>query len=186
MNIPSTLKVLRRSLAATVTLRDPNTGAVVAEATTNLAGIGLIADIPEGGYDLEVRADRHAIFRGVCIVAPGITSEAEIFLPRQLVTYRWVVVPTAIQDHYTITLVSEFETDVLAPVVTIETSRSEIPELDPGETFQTDLIIRNHGTHCGGESQSHCARKRSLRVHAPGHQPGRAPCEERNASTRDG
>lgn len=128
---------------ATVTLTDPFTFDVVATTTTDADGNVMLADLAEGQYLLTVTADKHASFRGTIHIKPGTTTDQDVILDRQLVSYSWNVVPTDVQDHYKIVLESTFETEVPLPVVTVDPLL--IPVVLPGVTSTTMMTLTNHG-----------------------------------------
>ncbi|MBI4578238.1 MAG: carboxypeptidase regulatory-like domain-containing protein, partial [Planctomycetes bacterium] len=117
--------------------------ATIAEGVTGENGEILFQDLREGTYVLELSADRHDPDRGPVTVKPGTTEEIFAFLPRQLVTYSWMVVPTEIQDRYRITVEAVFETYVPAPVVTVDPALATIPaDVDEAQVVYT---FTNHG-----------------------------------------
>lgn len=129
---------------AEVIVKNAFSGEAVAEGLTDDSGEFLVPNINEGRYSLEVRAEKHGTHHSVIEITPGDTKEVEAFLQRQLVTYRWTVEPTEIEDNYTVTLEAEFETHVPAPVVTVEPSFNFVP-LFQDETTIINLTITNHG-----------------------------------------
>ena len=130
---------------AKVILRDPfDNSIIVAEGLTNASGMVLLPGVHEGSYLLEVTADKHGTSRITYVVQSGITNEAQIFIGRETITYSWKVVPTKIQDVYTIKLESSYETNVPVPLVIIE-MQDNIPYLVPGRSTQIDVILTNHG-----------------------------------------
>ena len=129
---------------ATVKLSDPITGELVVEATTGADGTVDFSNIPEGAYQLEVYAAKHGTFRSRFDVAPGVVNEKEVFIPRQLVTYNWTVVPVDIQDTYKVVLEPTFETNVPVPVVVVE-NPSIFPVVFEGQWSQFTIRMTNHG-----------------------------------------
>ena len=51
------------------------------------------------------------------------------FLPLNLVTYTWSVVPTTVQDVYDIQVTTTFQTNVPAPVVTVDPMYVDLSQL---------------------------------------------------------
>lgn len=129
---------------ATVQLLDAYTYDVVATAVTDATGIVSFTGIAQGPYMLQVRALQHDTVRTPVQVTPGGLIQQEVFLHRQAVTYSWTVVPTEIQDHYTMVLESTFETDVPMPVVTVDEPYI-VPLVVPGYKTQFNITLRNHG-----------------------------------------
>jgi PKD repeat protein len=129
---------------AEVSLKDAYGDTVIAEGVTDENGMFTVEDVNEGPYELTVRAEKHGTYHSPIEVVPGVEKAVEAFLPRQLVTYNWSVVPIQIEDKYKITLEAVFETHVPAPVVTVSPSVMTVP-LYKGETTTIDLTITNHG-----------------------------------------
>jgi hypothetical protein len=129
---------------ATVTLRDPIGNAVVTNATSDTNGGVRFTDLPEGDYLLEASAPVHAGVRGGLRVAPGITTEQEVFMTRHSVRYEWSVVPTEIEDHYRVVLQPQFETEVPHPQLVVE-NPIIAPLVIVGQTSQFDIRLRNSG-----------------------------------------
>jgi len=117
---------------ATIILRDYITGNEVRRITTDATGMVSWDNLSEGYYQLEVKAKSHDSYTQTIQIKAGETEDIESFLSRQTVKYVWRVVPTEIEDKYTITIESVFETHVPAldgssdsianpiPTVTIE------------------------------------------------------------------
>ena len=116
----------------------------VATGVTDVNGLFVVNDLPEGYYKLIVRADRHAEYQGVLLITAGDTNRQDIFIQFQAIAYSWEVVPTEIEDKYTYELNVEFETHVPKPVVIMEIDR-DLTLLDDCETGEFNMIITNHG-----------------------------------------
>ncbi len=129
---------------ASVTIRDAVTNAVVANGTTDVDGFAVFDALTEAFYDIEVTADQHGSFNGTFLVPAGSTRQVETFLTRELVNYEWSVFPTTIEDRYLITIDALFETNVPAPVVTIEPESVDL-RLMTTESIQVDFTLTNHG-----------------------------------------
>jgi hypothetical protein len=135
-----------RLAGATVTLRDAGSDVPVATAVTDADGMATFAVLPEDYYQLEVTAPRHASSSSVVFVSAAGVNEQLMFLSRQTVTYVWSVVPTAVEDVTEITIEALFETNVPAPVVTVEPTVLDLAGLDEvGQTRSVNLTLRNHG-----------------------------------------
>lgn len=134
---------------ATVQLLDPyNTSTVIATGTTASDGTvdftGTDGNgVPAGPYVLSVSAPQHSSYQVSIEVLPGVENDQSVFIAHDTVTYTWVVVPTQIQDQYTVQLVSTFDTQVPAPVLTLDSD--PIPLIAPGQTGQMNLQLTNHG-----------------------------------------
>jgi large repetitive protein len=129
---------------ASVVLTHPYTGLVVAQGLTNANGHFLIEGINKGFYSLKVYAPQHSGYQNMVYIEKGLTTNKVVFLSFQAITYSWEVVPTLIQDEYEIKLVATFETNVPAPVVTMDFPKS-IPQLGIGQVYPFLLTLTNHG-----------------------------------------
>ena len=142
-------------------LLDPyDTSQVVATGTSDSTGMALLPGVTAGPYLLQVSAPGHQTVQESYTVEPGMTNTAEVFLTNELVTYTWVVVPTEVQDQYTVQLQTTFATDVPAPVVTLSAPQS-LPTLEPCQTAQINLTVTNHGLIAAEDMQITPCRHRS-------------------------
>ncbi len=128
---------------ATVTVRDA-LDQVVAETVTDITGIAIFPDVPEGDYLIEVSAPQHTGHQIIFSVEAGFTNNATVFISKHFVTYTWIVIPTDIPDHYTFEVEAVFETYVPIPLVTIEPEYVDLTAMVNGE-LQLDFTITNHG-----------------------------------------
>ncbi|NLH17572.1 MAG: hypothetical protein GX455_13435, partial [Phycisphaerae bacterium] len=133
-----------RIAGAAVEVKDVFSRQVIARGTTDAAGELLVTNLPESYYQVTVRADKHKDFSANVSILPGRERTLTAFLPRQLVTYTWKVVPTEIEDHYEFVLETTFETHVPVPVVTIEPAVFDLNKVGEG-SMQVDYTITNHG-----------------------------------------
>ncbi len=129
---------------AAVTVRDLVSGTVLANGVTDSNGQYVLAQIPEGYYDVLVSADQHINYHDSSLIRAGVTNDVQAFLSREAVRYLWTVEPTEIEDHTKISIETEFETFVPIPVVTIDPAVIDLAEINADVT-QIDLRIENHG-----------------------------------------
>jgi uncharacterized membrane protein len=142
---------------AQVSVLDPYTGAVIAQGTTDSTGILTLTNVNQsdtanygttnisaGTYNVLVTAAKHDPFRGSVTIVPGTLNTLQAYVHMQTVTYNWKVVPTEEADTYKIALEATFETNVPAPVVTVD-NPFIIPVVTQGEDTEIDLSITNHG-----------------------------------------
>ncbi|MBN9691849.1 MAG: putative Ig domain-containing protein [Verrucomicrobia bacterium] len=157
-----------RPTNAVVVVSDALTGTVVANGEGGPDGEVLFENLLEGDYLVSVTADGHDSFRRTVRVAginpadanptsaapftsrvqradatPAVTP-VTAFLPRQSVRYTFSVVPTTIEDVYTFTIESTFETQVPKPVITIDPPSVDLT-LFAEDEFQINFTISNHG-----------------------------------------
>ncbi|HRT58988.1 MAG TPA: CARDB domain-containing protein, partial [Candidatus Paceibacterota bacterium] len=131
---------------ATVRVRDAVSHAVVTNGVTDALGRFFVPELMEGYYDLELEATQHNAHRSTVFLEPGITNEVTAFLSYQAVRYTWTVERIEIEDHYRISIETEFEAVVPAPVVTIEPPVLDVSDLKlVGQSKQVNLTFRNHG-----------------------------------------
>ncbi|MCX5980388.1 MAG: DUF5050 domain-containing protein, partial [Nostocales cyanobacterium LacPavin_0920_SED1_MAG_38_18] len=130
---------------ATVTLLDPFTGTVIF-SEQDADGILAKTDLVEGYYTLRISADSHDIYEQNIHIGAGETEDVQAFLSRQTVKYTWTVTPTEIEDQYTISIESKFETDVPIPTVVIEPNLIDLANLQTiGQVMQIDMKVTNYG-----------------------------------------
>ena len=68
------------------------------------------------------------------------------FMPRQVVTYSFSVVPTTVPDEYYVTVTATFETNVPAPVVTIKPKLVDLRNLGCNEVLEVPSPSRITGS----------------------------------------
>lgn len=147
---------------ATVTVRQRDTDVVVAQAVTGPGGIATFADLPENNYVLTATAEGHGSASQSLLLRAG-DNASTIFLPKQLVSYEWTVVPTTIPDRYEITLSATFVTNVPLPVVTIEPNYVDLRDFDEGER-QINFTITNQGLISARDVKLNFAGNDNIRV----------------------
>ncbi len=128
---------------ASVTLLDSLSNNIVTNGVTDGHGQWFVPQVQEGFYTLELTASNHSSFKSSIFIGAGVTNTVNAFLQLQTVTYTWTVVPTDVQDHYTIQVQTEFEANVPAPVVTIDPSVIDLSGLTT--STQVNLTVANHG-----------------------------------------
>ncbi|ETR72318.1 MAG: hypothetical protein OMM_07575, partial [Candidatus Magnetoglobus multicellularis str. Araruama] len=131
---------------ATVTLRDAINSELISSVKTDADGLVRMENVIEGWYLLEVDSPKHTPFKGNFYVSAGETTHRQVFISRELVTYTWTVEEIQIDDRYRITVESTFETNVPAPVVTLDPASLDVSDLNAlGQTKIVNLKIENHG-----------------------------------------
>ena len=130
---------------ATITVTDALTRQVVATLTTGVTGSADFGLLREGYYDIEGTADRHSTYRGTHLVKPDTINEVATFLSRQTVTYTWIVEPVQSADQYKITIETTFETNVPAPVITLDPPQVNLSGLLTADSLHFNLTVTNHG-----------------------------------------
>ncbi|MEN9963883.1 MAG: hypothetical protein RL582_978, partial [Bacteroidota bacterium] len=129
---------------AHVTIKNYFTGVVYGDGYTDSNGIFMAVNLPEGIHRIIVEKDHHLPFNGSVSVNPGDTVDKAVFINYQAITFSWSVVPTAVQDQYNIVLVTQFETHIPIPVVTIDVPDT-MPQLAINEEYAFNAILTNHG-----------------------------------------
>ncbi|HLH56506.1 MAG TPA: hypothetical protein VKY92_23170 [Verrucomicrobiae bacterium] len=129
---------------ATIVLTDPFSGDVVTNGVSDTNGTISWSGLAEGDYVLQASATDHSDVRGGLHVVPGVTTDHEIFMSQNAVTYEWSVVPTDIPDHYRVTLEPQFETRVPQPSLIAE-NPLVLPLVMPNQTSQFQIRLRNNG-----------------------------------------
>ncbi len=128
---------------ATVEIRRAGESALVAGGTVDGEGNATFDDIEAGLYEIRVSAPNHGQFAQTRLLEPG-ANEVTAFLPRQLVSYQWSVVPIPFTDEYRVTLNLTFETNVPAPVITCSPMIIDFTEMTQEYEYR-ELRVTNHG-----------------------------------------
>ena len=130
---------------AEIVLRNPVTGALVAQGKSGADGLFTI-ELPEGYYQLNVTADKHDSYKNNIVVDPGTTTFKTVNLSYQAVSVTWDVVETEVEDEYNIVTTVEYETNVPMPVVeTIQPDKVEVTQLGVGESIIYYAVLVNKG-----------------------------------------
>nr|NCQ85347.1 hypothetical protein [Microcystis aeruginosa W13-18] len=130
---------------ATITLLDPFSGKVIS-SEKDADGILSKTDLAEGYYTLRVTANNHDTYQQNIYIGAGETEDVQAFLSRQTVKYTWTVTPTEIEDRYTISVQSTFETDVPVPIVVFDPPVLDLADLQVvGQVMQINMTVTNHG-----------------------------------------
>ncbi|MFH1722987.1 MAG: LamG-like jellyroll fold domain-containing protein [Elusimicrobiota bacterium] len=129
---------------ATVTLTSLDVPGLSFNLPADLNGVATFTQIPAGKFQWQIAAPGFHTSQGMAEAIPGIPETIEYVLPRSFVSTTFTVTPTLIKDEYDVKLEVTYETDVPAPVVTVEPNLLEIP-LNAGETAYGQLRLTNHG-----------------------------------------
>ncbi len=125
---------------ASVTIKHPYTGEVVARGVTGEDGLFTVPDLEEGYYAISVTADRHDSYNNNILVDPGTTTRVQVDLSYQAISYTWEVVETEVEDVYDIETIVEYETNVPVPVV-----RVTYPDELQYEDHVFNVVVTNTG-----------------------------------------
>lgn len=130
---------------ATVTVKHPATGAVVATGKTGTDGTYSVT-LPEGWYAVTVSADRHDTYSNNLEVAPGRYNRTTVNLSVSGVTVDWSVEETEVRDEYNIITTVKYEVNVPVPVVELvvpdKVAAKDLPE---GESLVFYATLTNKG-----------------------------------------
>ena len=121
--------------------------AAIAPPTVTIDSEGRVkfSGVAEGPYTLEVRSEDHETYRNTVRIEAGELNINEVFISRNLVEYTWTVEEIEIEDRTRITIDATFETNVPAPVVTVE-GVIDLADLQVvGQSQQYNIKITNHG-----------------------------------------
>lgn len=130
---------------ATIKVQNQNVYTVVGSATTDASGNASISNLPVGYYTYVASAPNHSDANGVLTILPGTTTTQSVFLDYNLISIQWSVTETDIVDEYQVTLNATYLTEVPAPVVLIEPSVVNLPDLQTGEELTGEITITNYG-----------------------------------------
>lgn len=129
---------------ASVTIGHQQVTTIILNGKTDDSGELSFNDIAEGFYNYKVEAPGHEIVTGTFEVLPDVITPMDIFMNNIFVTIEWSVTPMTIFDDYKIELVATYETQVPAPVITVEPAYEEL-ELEIGSTYVGEFRVTNHG-----------------------------------------
>lgn len=131
---------------AEIVLRNPVTGALVAQGKSNADGLYTI-ELPEGYYQVNVTADKHDSYKNNVLVDPGTTMTKVVCLSYQAISVTWGVEETEVEDEYNIVTTVKYETNVPAPVIEVAEpdNLEEVEQLGVGESLIYYAILTNKG-----------------------------------------
>ncbi|HOI43580.1 MAG TPA: carboxypeptidase-like regulatory domain-containing protein, partial [Elusimicrobiales bacterium] len=113
-------------------------------ARTDPNGLARFENVPAGRYGWRAEAEGFQTVTGQADVEPGLTPALTALLPTAMVTYKWSVTPTTIQDKYDITLDMTFRTDVPAPALVLDPPSLSL-NMKGGETAYAQFTLTNRG-----------------------------------------
>lgn len=138
---------------------------VVLSGVTDTNGVIAFNDITEGMYNYKVQAPGHEVVVGTFEVVPDVMTPLNVFMNNVFVTFDWSVTPMSVTDKYSIKLNATFETQVPAPVLTIEPAYERL-ELEIGSTYVGEYRVTNHGLVALDDVKINLAGAPGLRVEA--------------------
>lgn len=134
----------KKVAGASVMLNHQLLGGVTLNGKTDINGELSFLDIVEGMYNYKVQAAGHENVVGTVEVLPEVVAPVDVFMNNVFVTFDWTVTPMTITDKYSIKLDATFETNVPAPVITIDPAYQKL-ELEIGSTYVGEYTVKNHG-----------------------------------------
>jgi hypothetical protein len=129
---------------ATITLINYQRNLRLRQTTAAGNGTATFINIQEDRYEMYVEAPGHRTLHQVTVTSitnPTVT----VFIERQAVRYTWSVTPVTYEDVYVIPVVTEFETHVPIPVVTVDPTEINLADLESGRLTSIQINITNHG-----------------------------------------
>ncbi|MEK6745395.1 MAG: Ig-like domain-containing protein [Nitrospirota bacterium] len=149
--------------AASVMIAHQLLDSAVLSGVTDTNGVIAFNDITEGMYNYKVQAPGHEVVVGTFEVVPDVVTPLNVFMNNVFVTFDWSVTPMSVTDKYTIKLNATFETQVPAPVLTIEPAYEKL-ELEIGSTYVGEYRVTNHGLVALDDVKINMAGAPGLRV----------------------
>ena len=130
---------------ATVVVKHPTSGEVLAEGTTGADGT-FTTELTEGYYRLEVSADKHEEYANYVFINPAATERVIVNIGYQPITISWEVEETEVEDEYHIVTNVQYETNVPIPVVKIDIpERIDGDNMAVGDAVLIDMKLTNLG-----------------------------------------
>lgn len=131
---------------ANVVISDAVSAQQIASITTAADGLAIFNNLVEGWYRVTVDSPEHTARTQLVYASAGELTQLQLFISKQLVTFTWTVNEIEINDTYTISVESTFQTNVPAPVVTITPGVIDVMDLtNLGATKVVNLTVENHG-----------------------------------------
>ena len=124
---------------ATVTVRHPTSGIIVAQGDTDNNG-HCNMELAEGYYRIDVEAQKHNSYTNYIQINPGRELRHEAFISYQAITYSMTVEETEVEDQYEIITKVDYETNVPKPVIIIS-----LPEEEPIPGVPFPVVVTNKG-----------------------------------------
>lgn len=130
---------------ATVTIKHPTTGEVLAKGETDENGIYSIS-LAEGYYAVTVTADKHNTYNNNLLVDPGKDNKTVVNLSYEAIKITYDVVETEVEDQYEVKTNITYETSVPIPEVILSVpSQITAKELHEGESLVFYASLNNKG-----------------------------------------
>lgn len=130
---------------AKIRLTHEEIGTLTRTLTADAQGEAFVNDLPPGGYNFRVSADKHQDAGGRLRIKPGVTLAQDVFIDYTVIKVDWSVREIALTDRYEITLNATYETDVPTAVVVIEPASTNLPKMNAGDVLHGELTLVNHG-----------------------------------------
>ncbi|MBU0678613.1 MAG: hypothetical protein KJ626_10905, partial [Verrucomicrobia bacterium] len=130
---------------ARITLQNEEVLSIEETLNTDSFGEALFSDMPAGRYKVRITANNHNSYIGRIWIHSGLTETHEVAMDYNLVSIEWEVREITIEDRYQIVLTATYETDVPAPVLVVEPSSINLPNMEPGDVYNGEIRITNHG-----------------------------------------
>lgn len=130
---------------AKVKVVNPGNFKTVAEGFSDEDGM-FTAELSAGYYQLEVSAERHDSWTGTVFLNPGKTNSVKANISFNPITISYNVVPTEIEDEYSIETTTRFETNLPLPIVRIiAPDRIDGDNMKVGESTLINIKMVNEG-----------------------------------------
>ena len=137
---------------ATVWLKNPSTGVMIAEGTTGSDGV-FTTELTEGWYNLTVFADKHSSYTNNILIEPGKSYDRIINLSYDAVTVDFKVEETEIEDEYEVVTEVTYETNVPEPIIIINVpDKVDTDNLAVGESMLITVVLTNQGLITGQQT----------------------------------
>lgn len=129
---------------AVIEVQRASTGELVASGNVDEDGFIRFDRLEPGFYRVSATAESHGGFQTTVNAQGGSTVSVEAFMPRSVVSYTWEVVPIDFGDEYVINIVLDYETNVPAPVITVEPVVLDFTQMTQPSEY-VELTVTNHG-----------------------------------------
>lgn len=130
---------------ASITVQNETVTTIQKSVRSNAQGVAEINNLPPGAYRYRASAANRIGASGRFQIIAGVTVNQSIFLDYQPINVEFNVTETTVQDHYDVVVEATYQTQVPAPVVLLQPTAINLPDMQVGEELTGELTLSNFG-----------------------------------------
>lgn len=130
---------------ASITVQNETVTTIQKSVRSNAQGVAEINNLPPGAYRYRASAANRIGASGRFQIIAGVTVNQPIFLDYQPINVEFNVTETTVQDHYDVVVEATYQTQVPAPVVLLQPTAINLPDMQVGEELTGELTLSNFG-----------------------------------------